>query len=345
MVMVGFRGATLTPDMPIYDQIRSGKVAGVILFQENSVDRTPRNIRSPQQLSGLISQLRSLTGAHLMVALDQEGGLIDRLSGLYGNTLSGDDLGKSSVSVTVQQAETFAQHMKTFGINVNLAPVVDLNLNQNGLIEKYHRSFSADPGVVATLAQAEVETYRRYGIATTLKHFPGYGSVTVGDGKPNALLQPPDITDTWQSSELQPYSRLIARDDVDMVMAGNQIIRSLDPQGLPAALSPKVVTELLRKKLGFNGVVISDDLQEGVINNPAYGPDAPARLGMAVRQVLLAGTDILLFANNNPQAEYDDGIGAAASQLVAQFALQDRQLCRSVEASLRRIDALKARLG
>jgi beta-N-acetylhexosaminidase len=337
MVIVGFRGVRLGVDLPIVHQIQTGQVGGVILYGTVAGTGAPMNIVSASQVKALVTGLRALTSSPLLIATDEEGGQVDRLATLFGSTLSEAQLGASgNVATTVDQTATIASHLQSLGINLDLAPDVDLALAPGGFIARDQRSFSADPAVVGRLARAEVSAYRRHGILTTPKHFPGYGTVS---SAVDAYRTPPDITSTWQASELDPYRQLIAAGDADLVMVSSQINRKLDPAGWPASLSPAIVGGLLRKVLGFQGLVISDDLQSGITNNPAYG------LVTAVRQSLLAGVDLLLFSNNNPEAPYDANIGPEAAGLIAQLASEDPAICRNVQASLSRISALGARIG
>jgi beta-N-acetylhexosaminidase len=334
--MVGFRGTALDASLPIVHQIQSGQVGGVILYQTVAGSNAPMNIDSGPQLKALISGLFPLASPPVLIALDEEGGQVDRLTPLFGPTRSAAQLGVAGVDSAARQGEVIASHLQSLGITLNLAPDVDLALVPGGFVEREGRSFSSDPAVVTLLAQAEVEAHRRHHVLTTLKHFPGYGTVS---SSVDAYRTPPDISASWKPAELEPYRRLIAAGDADLVMVSSQINRRLDPEGWPASLSPAIVNGLLRGQLGFQGVVIADDLQAGITNNPAYG------LSTAVRRTLLAGVDILLFSNNNPEVPYDANIGPEATSLIAQLAGQDPAICRNVQASLARIGALQATPG
>jgi beta-N-acetylhexosaminidase len=138
----------------------------------------------------------------------------------------------------------------------------------------------------------EIEAHRAAGVLTTLKHFPGIGSATK-----NTDVGAADVTKTWTRAELEPFRRLIASGEADLIMAGHVFNGQLDPQ-LPASLSPAVVTDLLRGELGWDGVVVTDDLQAAAIDE-AFGRDEAIVLALA------AGNDLLLFAN---QQSYDRSI-------------------------------------
>jgi beta-N-acetylhexosaminidase len=174
--------------------------------------------------------------------------------------------------------------LATHGINLNLAPVVDLNVNpDNPSIGALGRSFSADPDVVTELATAVILGLHDARVMATLKHFPGLGSAT-GDTDREFV----DVTATWTRTELEPFARLVADELPDAVMVANALNGQLDTD-LPSSLSATTV-ELLRGELGWDGVVITDDLQAGALRD-AYSSEDITRLA------LVAGDDLLLFAN------------------------------------------------
>jgi beta-N-acetylhexosaminidase len=184
-------------------------------------------------------------------------------------------------------------HARSSGLNLNFAPVADLNVNPHSpAIGALHRSFSADPDVVVEMAGIEIDALRKAGIRSTLKHFPGIGSSTA-----NTDFGVVDVTKTWSRTELEPFRRLIADGHADLVMAGHVINGQLDPDR-PASLSRPTVTNLLRGELGWQGIVVTDDLQAAAITK-RFGRDE------ALLLALEAGNDLLLFAN---QQVYDPTI-------------------------------------
>jgi beta-N-acetylhexosaminidase len=170
-------------------------------------------------------------------------------------------------------------------VNLNLAPVADLNLNpDNPAIGVLDRSFGADPAAVVAHVQAFVAGHRDVGVGTAIKHFPGQGSATA-DTHAGFV----DVSATWTRTELEPFARVIADGNAQAVVTAHIFAAQLDPQA-PATLSPAVIHSLLRGELGFQGVVISDDLQMGAIRDQ-YGYED------ALLRSLRAGIDLLLIAN------------------------------------------------
>jgi len=331
LVMVGFRGTTLDGTEAILEQVRAGQVGGVVLFDVDVATRSSRNIDSREQLKSLVAELQAAAPSPLLVAVDQEGGRVSRLKERYGfpATLSQQELGeRGDLALTRSQARQTAEILADVGINLNLAPVIDLNVNPaSPVIGALGRSFSADPTVVADHARAVIEAHRSQDVLTAVKHFPGHGSAP-GDTHLGFV----DVTGTWSPAELEPYRTLVNEGNVDLVMTAHVFNSRLDGQW-PATLSPATVTGVLRNELGFQGVVVADDLQMGAIAD-RYG------LETAVHQALAAGVDILLFANNNLQSYEPDiapRVVALVESLVREGVLTEERIDESVE----RVRALK----
>lgn len=335
LVMVGFRGAALEDPDPILQQVESGQVGGVVLFDFDVATGSSRNVESPEQVRSLVAQLQEAAPSPLLVAIDQEGGRVSRLKERYGfpATLSQQELGeRQSLELTASQARRTAEVLADVGINLNLAPVVDVNVDPaSPAIGALGRSFSGDAAVVTDHARAVIEAHSDAGVLTAVKHFPGHGSAP-GDTHLGFV----DVTDTWSPAELVPYRALVSEGSVDAVMTAHVVNGQLD-RHWPATLSPATVTGVLRKELGFQGVVVSDDLQMGAIADH-YG------LETAVRQALVAGVDILLFANNNPRAYEPDiapRVVASVEALVRDGVLTEERIDESVQ----RVRALKRQLS
>ena len=281
MIMVGFRGRWVDTQSEIVQQIADGLVGSVVLFG--------RNVESPDQLQSLTSTLRGYSPLPLLVAVDQEGGWVSRLPSSFGiaTNYSAQFLGtRNELDLTQAQGASTAQRLAELGINLNLAPVVDLNTNpSNPIIGRYERSYSADPAVVATHARAVIEAHRSYNVFCTLKHFPGHGS-SRGDTHYGFV----DVTDTWNVTELSPYAALIGEQNCDVIMTAHIFNALLDPT-YPATLSTNIITGILREKLGYTGVIVSDDMQMGAISSQ-YD------LATAVRLAITAGIDMIAFSNN-----------------------------------------------
>lgn len=330
MLLVGFRGTTLETDAPILRDIRAGRVGGVILFNRDVALESPvRNIQNPDQVRRLLQTLQAAADIPLLIAVDQEGGRIMRLrpeDGFRPAIPSAAALGGTDdVAVTREVGASVGALLAALGFNVNFAPVVDLAVNPDSpAIAKLERSFSADPDVVIRHATAYIEGLHTHRVLACLKHFPGHGSATA-----DSHLGFTDVTKTWIDAELLPYAALAQQ--ADMVMTAHVFHGTLDPDH-PATLSHAIMTGILRERLGFAGVIVTDDMQMKAI--AAHYP-----LEKAVRLAVLAGADILLFGNN---LAYDPNLPATVTDILLR-AVEDGTIPSArIEASYRRIRALKA---
>ncbi len=301
MIIIGFEGLSIKPNDPIVKAILSQQIGGVILFDYDFNTQTfNRNIQTPEQLRRLTCDLQTYAKKAakrkgnalypLFISVDYEGGVRGtRLQKRHGfaRTLSAAELGKLSKASVRRYANQMADTLSKSGINLNFAPVLDVNVNPSSpAIGKVKRSFSADPEVVVQYAEIFSKAYQDRGIICAYKHFPGHGSAA-GDTHEGFV----DVTKTWKSLELKPYEMLLKQPFAcPMVMVAHVVHSKLDKQGLPASLSSSVIQGLLRKTLNFNGVVVTDDLQmKAIINH--YG------LVEALRLTVNAGADILVFGN------------------------------------------------
>lgn len=291
MFLVGFRGCRIESDHWLVDAIRHQGLGGVILFDRN-VDGSVQNIASPAQLRQLTDSLQRYAETRLFIAVDQEGGLVCRLKERDGFSASMSAAALAEVAEVdsgafIAYLDHAAALLAAHGINLNFAPVVDLDLNpDNPIIGRYGRSFGSLSPKVTWYAAHFISAHHRHGVGCCLKHFPGHGSAG-GDSHLGFV----DSTDCWQPSELDPYQRLIKAGCRDGIMTAHLVHRTLDPSGLPATLSPEVVDGILRRQLGFTGVVFSDDLQMRAISD-GWGYEE------AVQRAVLAGVDVLVVGNN-----------------------------------------------
>ena len=335
MILVGFRGTEVDEIAPIYSDVVDHKVGGIILFEYDVPSRTrPRNIASPEQVRRLISTIRSWSDDPLFVAIDQEGGRVDRLKERYGfpRSVSAQWLGSIDEEDTTRvYSSRTASLLAGLGLNVNFAPVVDVDLNpENPIIGAIERSFSADPAIVARNAAWFIEEHRKHGVAAVLKHFPGHGS-----SKGDTHLGLVDVTDTWRPSELNPYRRLIQDGLADGVMTAHVVHRGLDSSGVSSTLSDRVIGGLLRDSLSFDGVVFSDDLQMGAIRDH-YD------LEEVILRAIRAGVDVLTFGNNTV---YEPDVAARAIETIRTLVARGEITRGRIEASYTRIMELKSRLA
>jgi beta-N-acetylhexosaminidase len=356
MLIAGFRGLSLRDRgvMKTLQNIRDYHLGGVILFDYDiPSNASQRNIQSVSQVKALVRSLQSAAlqanpPIPLFVAIDQEGGRIQRLKRIFGfpQTYSAQKLGQFTVQETFQEVEkNIARILAELGINFNFAPVVDLNLNpDNPVIGQLERSFSADPDVVIQHALAFINAHHEHGVLCAIKHFPGHGSST-GDSHRGLV----DVTETWQSIELKPYQQLIpatspakdvilaqeeevaSRKMVDAIITAHVFNRTLDEQW-PATLSKKIISGKLRDELGYQGVVISDDMQMGAISH-YYTRE------LAIEKAIQAGIDILILGNNI--IRYEPEVVEKTIGIIKQL-IEDKRLAREmVTTASGRVQSLK----
>lgn len=289
MLMLGFRGADLPPGNSFLEQVRTGHVGHVILFDRDVTTGGERNITSPQQLRQLTATLRAASPGPLLIAVDQEGGRVRRLKPQKGfaDLPSAQSMGAQQPDKTRAMARQLGRELAGLGISVNLAPVVDVNSNPaNPAIGALERSFSPNPALVAAHAIAFGQGLAQQGIIPALKHFPGQGGA-----QKDSHLGLTDVTHSWNANtDLAPYAQAFAQGWPGMVMLGHLYHKGLDAS-YPSTLSHAVVADLLRGRMGWRGVIISDDMQMKAITDH-YG------LEQAVLLAVNAGVDILLFGNN-----------------------------------------------
>jgi beta-N-acetylhexosaminidase len=328
LLVVGFRGEKLDDHDWIMTAVRDG-LGGVILFDQDLQTKARRNIVSPGQVTALVKTLRQASPGRLIVSIDQEGGRTSRLNPSNGfpATKSEAEIGaEDSPAATRAWAQAIVDSLTSIGANLNYAPVVDLDLNpDNPAIGKLGRSFSPNADVVVRNATEEIQVHRAAGVKTVLKHFPGSGSATG-----NTDFEVVDVSTTWQSSELEPFQRLIDNGVADSVMAAHVLNKQLDPSR-PASLSRAVVTDLLRDRIGWKGAVVSDDMQAVAITR-RYGRDE------AVAMALEAGLDLLVFAN---QQVYDARIVDETIDNVVNLVRTGRITEARIDQSVARVDALR----
>lgn len=330
MVLVGFRGLTIHQGEAITAALGAG-LGGVILFDRDQTTGGLRNIQSPRQLAALTASLRAAASGPLLIAIDQEGGNVSRLNPAMGfpATKTEAQIGATrDPAVALAAGRAMGATMAAAGIDLDLAPVVDLDVNPNNpAIGALGRSFSADPVVVAAMAEAEIRGLHAAGVRSALKHFPGLGSAAA-----NTDFAVVDITKTWSDTELVPYRTLMAAGVVDAVMSGNIVERTLDPTGRPASLSAAMVGGSLRGKLGWTGAVVTDDLGAVAITSRFTQKEAVA---LAIE----AGNDLLVFAN---QASYVPDLARRVIDLVVAHIDSGRITEARIDESIARLNVLVA---
>ncbi|WP_245603842.1 glycoside hydrolase family 3 N-terminal domain-containing protein [Intrasporangium oryzae] len=309
--------------------VASRHLGGVILLGgwTSGVDAVRATTR---HLAGLASPANT-AGLGLLLAADQEGGQVQQLRGPgFSRMPSALVQGQSSPGALTASARTWARELAAAGVNVNLAPVADTVPSElgraNGPIGHYDRQYSSDPDRVATMSAAFAAGMRAGGMATTAKHFPGLGRIIE-----NTDVSATGITDrttTTTDPYLRPFARAV-RDGTELVMVGSAIYSRIDP-GTNAVFSRAIVTDLLRRQLGYRGVVISDDL--GAAKSVEEVP-----VGQRATRFITAGGDIVLTARPSD-------IPVMHEALTARMAT-DRAFANQVAAAVTRVVALKLRMG
>ena len=322
MLMVGFGGTQIEEDDPLLAEIAKGNVGGVILFEKNidSVDSYHRH-------KNLIFTLQQSAKVPLFMAIDQEGGRVNRLKTKYGfpRSVTAEYLGKlDNEDSTRYYAQTTAATLAALGFNVNFAPVLDLASNpDNPIIAKIGRAYSADPMLVAKHAAIVAQEHTRMHVITVGKHFPGHGSSKADTHKGMA-----DVTTTWKKNELQPYKELIDAGLLKGVMSAHIVNKNLDKSGLPGTLSEVILEGILRQRLGYDGVVFSDDMQMHAITKH-YG-------------IINAGLDVVIYSNNISTSK--DRRFDYLHSLIKKLVLEGKIKQSRIDQSYKRIIKLKSEM-
>lgn len=297
LFILGFRGTGLSPGNGIIEDIRARNLGGIILFDRFlSGEKADTNIASRSQVKVLCAELQAHADTKLLIGVDQEGGMVRRLKEEHGfpPLPSAEEMGRDkSGNVSALHARRTGEILADSGINCNFAPVADLNSNdKNPIIGKIGRSFSENPMVVAAHCEKWIDGLSRSGVLACMKHFPGHGSSTTDSHKGFV-----DIGKSWRREELLPYRHLIEKEKVQAIMMGHLFHKDLDARH-PASISATVIGDLLRKKMHYEGLVITDDMQMRGITE-RYG------LFEAIVLALSAGADLIVLGNN---LEYDADI-------------------------------------
>jgi beta-N-acetylhexosaminidase len=280
LFIVGFDGTEWSRDLR--DLFRHCPPGGVILFK--------RNLEDPDQIHRLTGEIQD-PGKPLpmLICIDQEGGRVWRLPPDFTRFPEARAFGNAGAdSLAHSAARVIAQELAAVGINCNFSPVLDLHTNpKNPIIGD--RSFGSSPGAVTALARSVLLGFRAHGIAGCGKHFPGHGDTDLDSHEtlPTVSMDRKRLF----SVEMAPY-RMLSRDirrPLELVMTAHVRYPELDPKR-PATLSPRILRGALRGQIGFDGLIVTDDLEMGAITE-SYGPDEAALLA------LRAGADLLMFCH------------------------------------------------
>ena len=313
-LMAGFDGVGFNDDLRVL--IENRKVGGLILFS--------RNIESPSQVAALCRDCQAAAAAcglpPLFIGIDQEGGQVARLKAPF--TEFPGNPAMTSTADAAAFARTTARELRQIGVNMDMAPVLDIAFNGiDSIMAK--RAFGSDPAWVTTLGMTVIRELQRRGIMAVAKHFPGIGRTVLDShlALPDLDVDARDLAD----ADLVPFEAAVA-ENVAGIMLSHIRYTALDPVW-PASLSPAVTPELLRRRLGYRGVVMTDDLDMGAIK-PAFAIET------AVDQLIRADVDIALICHKGPAIQ-------AAFEHFCRRLTDDRAAAMAGRRSVDRILALK----
>ncbi len=313
-LIVGIEGTELTSqEHELFTKIQPG---GFVLFS--------RNIETAQQVRALTDELRNLSHDFKpLISMDQEGGIVSRLLNLGVQSPSAQQLREcGDLRWVVWHAKLTGVILRTLGVNLNFAPVVDISYDDTASNSLKSRCFGSSPEQVLEYAGIYAGNLKSSGILTCAKHFP-----TVGRAKSDPHHDLPvvetDFNEIYQQ-DLLPYNALIG--EIDTVMTAHVLYPELDPEH-PASLSPRLVEGVLRDRIGFNGVAITDDLDMGAITQKYKRPDD-------VWRALMAGNDMAMICHDLKEAE-------AVYSLIDKQGYQNPEI---FESSLKRIKRLKRKI-
>jgi beta-N-acetylhexosaminidase len=313
LFFVGFQG--YEPDSETRGLLEMVRPGGFVILQ--------RNIEGFDQIYDLTMQLRQTSAIPPFIAIDHEGGRVDRLKQIFAPMPSMSELAGAGMAQLRLGARIIAAELEATGFNVDFAPVLDLRLPRSIVAE---RCLASNPEEVARLGLAFVEELSKRGIVGCTKHFPGLGGAAVD---PHFALPRVDRNKRQlQQEDTIPFTGLF--DEAGMIMVSHAHYPGLgDEKPVPASLSPRVIEGFLRKKLGYKGLVITDDLTMGAVTTIGLTPELFLR-------ALEAGNDLVLFSQTTPLVEQ-------AFKTILRAVRNSAALRKRVDESVERILALKGR--
>lgn len=327
LLIVGFYGSnsrSLSARL-LARQIHRGQVGGVFFVAQN--------IGPIDELIDLMRLFRS-GGNHPLIAIDHEGGNVQRLTDAHGVSQLP---AAQTVAATLSPAEArqlyevAGQELIALGFNINLGPVLDVDDPENPVVGKPKRSYGTDPERIAAYADAFVSGFASTGVLCAAKHFPGHGR-SVNDSHHGVT----DVSAHWTEAELVPFARLFASPHAPaMVMMGHICLDRLAPNEGPATVSTTIVTGLLRQKLGFEGAVMTDDVDMDAIRHLMSRKEA-------VVQALAAGNDLIMIKN---LFGYDPLLPQRAVRWVREAIVEGTLTEAQISAAVMRVRAVRRRAG
>lgn len=302
------------------DHIAKGRSGGALFLRHN--------VKSGKDVKQIAGQMIGASRQGLM-AIDQEGGKVQRLGKKQGFTsMPTAKWVASNKSVAEARAlyKIAGRELRAAGFNMNMAPSVDIHDPKNPVIGKYDRGFSTDVERISAYAGAFVEGFAAAGVACSLKHFPGHGS-SRSDSHDGFV----DISNTWSADEIVPFKKLASISP--MIMSGHLFHPEFSDGKSPVTFSSKALTTKLRKGLGYNGVILTDDLDMGAIRKSFQLRDA-------IILSLRAGNDLLLLSNS---LNYDEALPVKASRWITDAVKQGQLSSGQIKSAYSRVMAMKKR--
>ncbi len=321
MILVGFNGDNInSPEFQkVLKQSENNEITGVILFK--------KNIKSKDDLIKMNEALIKSSPIVPLISIDNEGGYVQRYD--FVKHKSAKKVATLSNKEAENEYSTMANLLKELKINLNFAPCVDLEINKNSIISTKERSYSENPDIITKYSKIFIEEHNKKRIITSIKHFPGHGSVE-GDTHLGFV----NATRTFKGQELKPYFDLKNYNKLNMVMVSHIFNANLDKK-YPASLSKKTIKEFLIDEIGFDGVVISDDYDMGAI-----------RKNYSLREIVVnsinAGVNILIFSNNIETNDVD--IATKIKKIIKEELLLGNIKIQDIDNSYNKIMKLKNNL-
>ena len=327
LLLMGFHGAgphSFSARL-LARQVRRGQVGSVFFVHHN--------VGKPAKLAALLS-LFGGAGAPPLLAIDHEGGSVQRLKVRHGVTILPGAKDLCNRLSPAEAQDTYARagaELRRIGFNLTLGPVLDVHDPGNPAIGQFGRAYDSDVERIAEYGKAFVAGSLQAGLVCAAKHFPGHGRAFS-----DSHFEPANASATWNEDELVPFERLFAAPEPPpVVMVGHLRVDGLDPSGQPATLSAPMITGLLREKLGYRGVVMTDDIDMGAISTLLPRKEA-------FIAALAAGNDLVMIKN---LFGYDPRVPERAVAWVREGIARGQLSEVAIKASAARVRALRAALG
>jgi len=322
MIIVGFSGNNIHSFgyKKVLNQLKNNEISGVLLFS--------KNIKSKNDLIKMNEKLIENSSITPFISIDNEGGIVQRYN--FYKHKSAFEVSHLDKIEAQKEYKKLAHTQKELKINLNFAPCVDLEINKDSIIAKKERSYGLNPNIVSKYAEIFIKEHNKINVATSIKHFPGHGSVT-GDTHKGFV----DATNTFLKDEIVPYYNLKNYNKLNMVMVSHIFNSNID-ENYPASLSKKTVQDLLINKIGFDGVIVSDDYDMKAIRD-----------NYSLRDIVVnsinSGINLMIFSNNIESK--DRNLPKKIRKVIKKEVELGNIKIEDIDNSYRKIIRLKARLN